>query len=97
LSASTPEGRVKEKVKVILNAVGAYYTMPQTGGYGNSGTPDFIVCLKGEFIGIECKAGDNAPTTLQLWNLSQIRRAGGRAMVVNENNVAELRKELESV
>lgn len=96
MSASTPEGKVKIKVKKILEEIGAYYFLPVSGGYGDAGVPDFIVCWRGEFVGIECKAGDNKPTALQLWNLGEIRRCGGRAMVVNENNVAELRKELES-
>ena len=43
--ATTPEGKVKAKVKVILKELGAYYTMPVTGGFGTSGAPDFLVCF----------------------------------------------------
>jgi hypothetical protein len=69
--------------------------MPVTGGYGNSGAPDFLVCLAGRFIGIECKAGKNQPTALQEKNLSLIRKAGGTAMVVNEDNLPQLKLLLE--
>ena len=91
----TPEAKVKKKVRAVLDELGAYYAMPHGAGYGNAGVPDFLVCLKGEFIGIECKANGGKPTALQLWNLTQIRKAGGRAMVIDETNVETLRKELE--
>jgi hypothetical protein len=92
--ATTPEGKVKAKVKVILKEVGAYYTMPVTGGFGTSGAPDFLVCLKGNFVGIECKAGKGKPTALQEKNLHDIAQAGGQALVINEDNVFDLRREL---
>ena len=85
--AMTPERRVKNSVRKVLEKLGAYYTMPVTGGFGNSGAPDFIVCLRGRFLGIECKAGKNKPTPLQEKNLHQIEDAGGMAYVINEDNV----------
>jgi len=88
----TPEAKVKLKVRNVLKELNAYYSMPITGGYGNSGAPDFLVCLNGRFIGIECKAGRNKPTALQEKNLAQIRSAGGIAIVINEENVDGLRK-----
>jgi len=95
-SLMTPEAKVKEKVRKVLKELNAYYITPATGGYGNSGAPDFIVCYQSRFIGIECKANRNTATKLQLWNLSEIRRTGGTAMIVDENNVDNLRKELQS-
>ena len=88
----TPEGAVKKKVKALLKEAGAYYVMPVTGGYGNSGAPDFIVCHKGIFLGIECKAGTNQATALQLSNLDAISRCGGVAMVVREKDIDHLRE-----
>ena len=64
-------------------------------GFGNSGVPDFLACWNGEFIGIECKANGNKPTALQLHHLAQIRKACGRAFIVDETNVDNLRKEIE--
>ena len=86
----TPEGKVKKKVKEILNRIGAYYAMPMGTGYGNSGVPDFLVCYRGRFYGIECKAGGNTTTALQEKNLSDIRKAGGIAIVVDETEVDKL-------
>lgn len=83
----TPEGKVKKQVTTILKAHGAYYFSPVTGGFGRSGVPDIVVCYRGKFIGIECKAGKGQPTALQLKNLAQIREQGGIALVVNEDTV----------
>jgi hypothetical protein len=93
----TPEAKVKKKVRTILQGCGAYYAMPMTGGYGSSGVPDFLVCHKGRFIGIECKANGGKPTALQLNNMKQIELAGGTAVVINEDNLNDLVKLLESI
>jgi Holliday junction resolvase len=92
--ASTPEAKVKAKVVSILKAAGAYYFYPVTGGFGNSGVPDIIVCYQGRFIGIECKSGANKPTPLQEQNLERITNAGGTALVINEGNIHEVYRAL---
>jgi penicillin-binding protein-related factor A (putative recombinase) len=88
----TPEGKVKISIKKILRNSGAYFSMPFTGGYGSSGTPDFLVCYKGKFIGIEAKTRGNKPTQLQLKNLTEIEYAGGLAIVINEDNIDQLER-----
>jgi Holliday junction resolvase len=85
--AMTPEGKVKDVVKKYLKEKGIYYIMPATGGYGSSGAPDIVVCHKGKFYGIECKANGGKPTALQLDNLERIEDNGGIAVVVDEHNV----------
>lgn len=95
--AMTPEAKVKKKVVDKLKAAGAYYFYPVTGGYGGSGVPDIIVCHRGKFIGIECKAGKNKPTPLQLKNLEQIENSGGISMVINENNIELVQEVLDAV
>lgn len=92
----TPEAKVKKRVRKVLDELDAYYVMPVTGGYGSSGAPDFLVCYRGKFIGIECKAGDNQPTALQSKNLRRIQDCGGAALVVNEHNVDQLHLIVES-
>ena len=86
----TPEGKVKKQVKKILDDVGAYHFSPMTAGYGRSGVPDIIACVKGRFIGIECKAGKNEPTLLQKHNMKLINQSGGLSIVVNEGNIESL-------
>ena len=90
----TPEGKVKKKVKAILDELKVYHFSPMQNGMGRAGIPDIIACHGGKFIGIECKAGDNKPTALQERELNRILNAGGEAFVINEENIEQLREEL---
>lgn len=84
--ARTPEKIVKDKVVRILKEEGVYYFFPATHGFGRSGVPDIICCVEGHFLAIECKAGKNKPTALQVAEIEAIRRCHGTAIVVNEEN-----------
>lgn len=95
--ASTPEKKVKDAVVKILKEYGAYYFSPVTGGFGKSGVPDIIVCYRGRFIGIECKAGTNRPTALQERELSLIQQAMGYPLVVNETSIDQVKNVLERI
>jgi len=88
----TPEVKVKKQIRKILDEAGAYYAMPIGSGYGNSGVPDFLVCVSGKFVGIEAKAGKGKTTALQEAHLSRIRSAGGVAVVINEDNIHTLKE-----
>jgi len=88
----TPEGKVKAKVKKILDELGVYHFSPQSGIYGRSGIADIIGCHSGRFIAIECKAGRGTTTALQDKELEKVRDAGGVALVINENNIEEVAK-----
>ena len=92
----TPEKKVKDKARKVLAEYGIYVFMPATHGYGRSGVPDIIACFNGRFIAIETKAGKGTTTTLQERELDLIRRSGGVAMVINEENLDELKLYLAS-
>lgn len=85
--AKTPEAKVKDKIKKILDAHKIYYAMPMGTGYGNSGVPDFLCCWRGRFLAIEAKAGGNVPTALQKSHLERIESCGGDSWLVNETNI----------
>ena len=89
---ATPEANVKRQIRKILDTTKAYYAMPIGTGYGNSGVPDFLVCHKGNFIGIEAKAGKGTTTALQEKHLADIRAAGGMTFVINETNLDQLKE-----
>jgi hypothetical protein len=81
----TPEARVKKRVCIVLKELGAYYaTLVQASA------PDFLVCWRGKFFGVECKASGGKPTALQEKNMKEIREAGGHAIAIDENNVDQL-------
>lgn len=84
---ATPEHKVKDRIKKILEKHNAYKFMPMTGGYGKSGVPDIVACVQGKFIGVECKANGNKPTALQKKNLEEIVKAGGYSFVVDDSSI----------
>ena len=88
--AMTPEARVKNQVKKILDAHKAWHFSPPGMGLGRAGIPDVIACFNGRFLAIECKAGKNKPTPLQERELTNITQAGGKALVIREDNMDEL-------
>ena len=87
----TPEKKVKNKVVALLKQHDAYCFYPVAGGFGSAGIPDIVACYMGRFIAIECKAGKGKTTALQEKNIAQIRQADGRVMVVNEDNIQDVR------
>lgn len=86
--AQTPEGKVKDRIKKILKQYNIYYAMPMGTGYGNAGVPDFLCCMKGEFLSIEAKADETSKVTaLQVKQISEIEMAGGWGWIVHANNI----------
>lgn len=77
----TPEGRIKAKVKKILEKHGCYYFMPVQMGYG-ARTVDILACYKAIFIAIETKAPGKELTKAQEILLAKIKKAGGVTEVI---------------
>jgi Holliday junction resolvase len=88
---------VKQQVVKLLKERGIYYFFPVAGHYTSIGVPDIVACVRGRFVGIECKAGNNKPTALQYKNLEAIRDNEGVAMVVTENDLEILENKLEMI
>jgi Holliday junction resolvase len=88
---------VKQQVVKMLKARGVYYFFPVAGAYTSIGVPDIIACIRGKFVALECKAGNNRPTELQHKNIEAIRNNDGHAWVVNENDLETVEKNLDLV
>lgn len=88
--AATPEGKIKKRIKDILDLQNVYYFMPSTNGYGRSGVVDIVACVNGNFLGIEAKSGNKQPTALQHREMDLINKAGGFALCINEYNIDAL-------
>ena len=84
---ATPESKVKAAAVKLLQKYDIYYFFPATHGYGRSGVPDIVCCVRGKFLAIECKAGTNEPTALQLREIQKIQESKGVAAVVRETNL----------
>jgi hypothetical protein len=86
----TPEGKVKKKVKALLEKYEIYYYMPVPGGYGRVGVGDFICCVNGKFLAIETKADDNVETVLQEEDGKKVRKSKGLKLTIRENDMQYL-------
>lgn len=80
----TPEGRLKDSIKLYLKQLGCYQFMPVQTGYGTQSV-DFLCCVPtmhnggrvGRFLAIETKAPGKKPTPRQELCLKQVAEAGG--------------------
>jgi hypothetical protein len=88
--ALTPEARVKDKIKKVLKAYGAYWHMPVQSGLG-APSLDFVGCVRGRFYAVEAKAKGKKPTPRQNITIMEMERAGGRVFVIDgDTTVLEL-------
>jgi hypothetical protein len=92
--ATTPEGRIKNKLDKMLKSERVWFYSPQAGPFGRAGVPDRVAILGGRFIGIECKADrTKKPTALQLKCMKEIEMAGGKCFVVyDDKTIDEVRE-----
>ena len=88
-----PEYYEKKAIKKYLESICAWYFCPYMAGFGKSGVPDIIACIRGEFWGIEVKREGKQPTAIQRKRMDEIEQAegysvAGTAAVV----IAEIKK-----
>lgn len=92
----TPEGKLKQQVKKLLEGNGfwragsakpadvqGWFYMPVSNGMGTHGIPDFVCCWDGQFFGIETKAPGGKPTPNQEMRHDEIRAAKGWVLVAD--------------
>ena len=93
---STPETKVKTKIKKLLNKYGAYSHMPVQNGMG-SPSLDFVCCINGLYLAIEAKTTPKKPTKRQRTTMGQIVAAGGVAIWVDEDRIPQLEELLKKL
>lgn len=87
------EKNFENKIKKFLKDQDCYFIKYWGGGqFTKSGVPDLLICCNGYFVAVEVKAEDGKPSDLQLWNIEQIKKAGGFAMVLYPNQFEEFKK-----
>lgn len=86
----TPEGKVKDKVRKVLQAYSGMWTYwPVSMGMGRK-TVDLLACYRGRFFAIETKAPGKTPTLLQTAELRRVSEAGGESFVIASTDDPEL-------
>lgn len=63
--------------------------------FGKEGCPDILVCIKGRFIGIECKAENGKQSESQKDFQNKLEKAGGLYWLIKD--VSELEKYVEEI
>lgn len=89
----TPEGKIKKKIDAMLKSKrGVWFFKPQSGPFGKSGVPDYIICVASHFFAIEAKSGANKkPTALQYKAMDGITKEGhGICMVVYDDDTLKV-------
>ena len=76
------EKQFENKVKTFLNDQGCWILKTWSNGIQREGIPDLLICCNGYFLGVELKAENGKPSELQLWNIEEIRKAGGYGIVL---------------
>lgn len=90
--SQTPEAKVKERIREVLDAIGAVYSMPIGSSYGRANMCDFVVCLPdGKYLEIEAKAYNYSNIRPnQIKKIDQVRDIGGLALVIHQDNLHDL-------
>lgn len=87
------EKNFENRIKKFLKEQGCYFIKYWGGGqFTKSGIPDLLICCNGYFVAVEVKAENGKPSELQLWNIEEIKKAGGIAMVLYPNQFEEFKK-----
>ena len=73
------ESKVQAKILKELKSLNIYAHKNITTN--KKGVPDIIACYKGYYLAIEVKAKGGKTTELQDWNIEQIKKSGGSAIV----------------
>ncbi len=99
--ALTPEGRVKKKIKEVLDSYGEQISWfpPAMNGYGKAGVSDFVCSVLGIFFAIEAKDDitKKGPTGQQQDYIDTVNKSGGIAVVVDKNNVHKLKPAIDLI
>lgn len=84
----------QNEVIKFLKSQDIYYIKVWGGGYQKAGIPDLIICLNGLFIAVELKKEDGRPSALQLYNIEQIKKSKGQAIILKPSQFQEFKKNI---
>lgn len=87
------ETKVQKAIQNYIRSIGGYCFKEHADMFSRAGIPDIICCVKGRFIGIEAKDGDNTASDLQIANGILIKKAGGLFIIAK--SVEEVQNLLE--
>jgi Holliday junction resolvase len=93
----TPEGNVKAKVRALLRELGIHYIHVPGSVYGKGGAPDYIACIDGLYVEIECKADGGRQTMLQKHEEDKCVASGGIYLLVAKATFEVFKSRINSI
>ena len=91
------EKQFENKVKRYLKSKGIYYFKYFGNAYSTPGILDLTLCVKGRFIAVELKTETGKTSVLQDYNINEIRRCGGIAIVLKPSGFEKFKKMIEEL
>ena len=91
------EKQFENKVKRYLKSKGIYYFKYFGNAYSTPGILDLTLCINGRFIAVELKTETGKTSVLQDYNIKEIRRCGGIAIVLRPSEFENFKKMIEEL
>jgi hypothetical protein len=87
-----PEARIVKKIQRRIEVRGGRCFKIHGGDnpFQEAGIPDILACYRGMFLGLEVKQPGEEPSPIQRKVLSEIKRAGGIALVLTSLKQVDL-------
>lgn len=85
----TEESLLKTRMRRYLTDHGIYWVSIQGGPGAKPGDPDIVICLKGQFVGIEAKATNGRQSPIQAKREKEIEESGGKYYLVRSMDELE--------
>lgn len=86
------EKTFERKVRTYIEEQGGWVVKYFANRMTKVGIPDLLACVNGIFIAIEVKAEKGKASELQLYNIEEIRKAGGVAIVLYPHQFREFKE-----
>lgn len=91
------EKQFENKVKRYLKSKNIYYFKYFGNAYSTSGILDLTLCVNGRFVAVELKSEKGKVSVLQEYNIKEIKRCGGIAIVLRPSEFEEFKILIESL
>lgn len=91
------EKQFENKVKKYLKAKGIWHVKYFANSFTPVGIPDVLAVVNGKFVAIELKAEKGKTSPLQDYNIKEIERCGGIAIVLRPSGFEDFKKLIEEL
>lgn len=91
------EKSFQSKLIKLIEKNNGYVVKFNASAISKTGVPDLLACINGKFVGLEVKKENGKPSEIQLWNIEQIKKSGGIAMVVKPSDYENVKKLIEKL